>query len=592
MVGRTLDAKKLDLENLDLENLDLVTAEIYTAAVDAGIDIHAVMTAEAGDVATVLEGKAPWMGDCARVLAKLRRKVPESPYYRILEVWTGSKKDALSDPDAQVCLEYATFFFDDHVHDVDALVDLATCLLDYAFTRQGLDDELARVTKREPAYLQKALERAGGGKKELEVSFSPNVQEFDTHLKAIQHDLFVVAVKRALRSWKPRLVRDIIKMHPDTVYRVAMVHTGHPTGDPLVRKVYTGALRHKGEHPSNLVTIGHAALSLEVLMARRGILPTDHGIVVVKEFCRSCGSGLQHPPHGCCMTDRMTQATELQALARRDGAVQQLQDLWSTAPSISNIFPHRQHLSSRHPSSRQPRYQQYNSYELRTTPLLDGSPDKLEVHLDIWDDGIWQEVPSLEAADRLATRALQEAERARALVRPGDTTRVVGTVSTANVNLHSTATAGPMSAPTIEQLIVCKFPTCSKFATRSRGRYCPHHAEEMRHVDNWLEAQEELGSSMAKALEESVKELPQQSTALAKMLPKEEALELRQLNSQTNFGKSLRWLAIVLGGVALGLTKSLLVLPFIAVAWVMAYAFIDHRAIEAQKRRALEEKSS
>jgi len=604
LVGRTLDSVKLDLENLDL-----VTAEIYSAAVDAGIDIHAVMGAEDDDVATTLEGQAPWMGDCSRVLAKLRRNVPEASYHRILEVWTGGKEDALSDPDAQVCLEYSTFFFDKHDHEVDALVDLGACLLDYAFTRQGLDDELARVTKKKPAELQKALVEAGGGKKELQVSFSPKAEGFHEHLEEIKYDLFVVAVKNALRQWRPHLVVDLIKMHPDSVYRVAMAHAGYPTGDDLVRRVYVGATRHQSkEGHSTLVTIGLGALSLEALMLRRDLDPTNHGTHLVKEFCRTCALGLQGRRHGCCMTDQMKQATELQAFASKElrsrAAVKELrdfQDLWSPVLPVSEMFPHRQHSSSR-----QPAYQKKDSYELRTTPLLDGSPPKLEVHLDIWDEGIWQEVPSLEAADAFAVRALQEDERARALTRasrqgathPEGDYRVIGSMTDTRVNKNSTATAGRMRAPTIEQLIVCKYPTCSKFATRSYGRYCPHHAKVMNEAmcategcstssttgsDFCVRHQEEHMDGVVKALEEhvAVKEV----TALATVSTKEQELELRQLTSQTNFGKSLRLLSAVLGGIGAVVTQSLMVIPFILTAWVMAYCFIDQRAIAAQKER-------
>lgn len=592
LVGRTLDPTELDLENLDP-----ITAEIYSAAVEAGIDITAVMSAEPEDVASTLEGRAPWLGYCSRVLAKLRRNVPESSYHRLLEVLTGSQTDAMADPDAQVCLEYATYFFKDHDYDTDALADLGACLLDYAFTRQGLDDELARVTRRKPAELQKALERTGGGK-EPQAPVTSKVGGFDEHLESITYELFVVAVKKTLRQWKPALVADIIKMHPDTVYRVAMTANGYPTGDGLVQTVFRGALRHRGVHASELVTIGHAALSLEVLMARRGLSPTDHGITIVKGFCRHCASGLVQAPHGCCITDRMTQATELQEFAKAElrnrQAVKELRDLrnlWDTQPDTRAWFhqnPHRQPLSSRRSNVRGGA-----SYELRTTPLLDGSPDKLEVHLDIWDDGIWQEVPSVEAADRFALRALQEAERAQALTRPqrqGDAThldgdyRVVTTVRDSPINKHSLAKIGRIrGGPTLEQLIVCKYPTCSKFAAGSHGRYCEHHAREMGHVDEWLKLGEELEDKLLEEMK-PLKELPAPTTALAKVGTAEE-LELRQLNSQTNFGKSLRWLAIVLGGVALGLTKSLMVLPLVAVAWVMAYAFIDHKAIAAQKTR-------
>ena len=623
LVGRTLDSAKLDLENLDL-----VTAEIYTAAVEAGIDINAVMSADAKDVASTLEGRAPWLGNCYRVVAKLRRNVPEAAYYRILEVWTGTKEDATRDPDAKGCLEYAAYFFDGQEHDVDGVVDLATCLLDYAFTRQGLDDELARVTKKKPVELQKALVEAGGGKEEFPAPRSSK-RGIGEHLESIKYDLFVIAVKRALRLWKPELVMDIIKMHPDSVYRMAMHHNGHPTGDSLVSKIYAGTVRHKDKHPSILVTIGHAALSLEVLMSRRDVDPTDHGIQLVKEFCRTCGSGLQRGRHGCCMTDRMTQATELQEFAKAElrsrqavPVLRDLQNLWDAQPDTRKWFHQNPHRPSRRSNVHGPAVRKRDSYELRTTPLLDGSPDKLEVHLDIWEDGIWQEVPSLEAADRFAVRALQEAERARALTRPqrqGDATdpggdyRVVQTMRDSPINKNSTAKAGPMKGdPTIEQLIVCKYPTCSKFATRSYGRYCEHHARVMSEATCATEdcsTNSETGSDFCahhrdghldgviKALEDHnaahrQKELAAPTTtALATVERQREELELRELTSQTNFGKSLRWLAVVLGGVTAVVTQSLMVIPFVAVAFVMAYALVDRKAIE-KKKRALEETSS
>ena len=161
------------------------------------------------------------MDNCSRVVAKLRRKVPEVSYHRILAVWTGTQEDALSDPDVRVCLEYLNIFFNVVEEDVVALVDLGTCLLDYAFTRQGLDDKFVRVTK--PAELQEAEPP------------SSNLSNFEKHLESIPSHIFVVAVKKALYLWKPRLVVDIVKLHPDTVYRITMTHDGHPVGDELVR---------------------------------------------------------------------------------------------------------------------------------------------------------------------------------------------------------------------------------------------------------------------------------------------------------------------------------------------------------------------
>ena len=83
----------------------------------------------------------------------------------------------------------------------------------------------------------------------------------------------------------------------------------------------------------------------------------------------------------------------------------------------------------------------------------------------------------------------------------------------------------------------------------------------------------------------SQKALAAPTTALAPFDKQREELELRELTSQTNFGKSLRLLSVVLGGIGAVVTQSLMVIPFILTAWVMAYCFIDQRAIAAQKER-------
>lgn len=569
LVGRVIGPS-----DRELEDNDLLTSEIYAAAVEAEIDIDAVMKAESSELPAVLAGQVPWFSNCCRVLAKMRRRVKESTYHRILEVWTGNAEDAADDPDAKLCLEYAEGFFDTSDKDVDALVDLATCLLDYAFTRQGLDDDLARLTKKEPAELQKALVEAGGGREED--APQKKATTFEEHLESIEQELFVVAVKQKLHEWRPSLLPHIIKLTPHTVYRVAMARNGHAVGDPLVTKTFLGAQRHAANHSSPLVTIGHAALSLEVLLARRGIKPTDHALTFMwKEFCRECGDDLQRGVHGCCITERNVQANLREAFRKQKDreAVRQL-----TAVMGLRGRPRRRLCGN-------------ESYDIRETPLRDGST-KVEIHLDFWDEGIWQEVPSKDEADFIALDAIREHERARALTKPtrqGDTTesygdyRVVSTVSTSNIHQESTATTAR-----IEQLIICKYPTCTGYATRSRGRYCDYHAEEMRALDGALQSQRELGAQMAKALEASVKEIPQQSTALAKMVKEEETdLDLVQLKSQTNFGKSLRVMATVLGGLAFAFTQQYILLAFIGVAWVMAYAFIDHRAIEGAKKKAL-----
>lgn len=514
----------------ELGDNDLLTSEIYSAAVEADIDIDAVMSADASELAEVLEGKTPWLGNCIRVLAKMRRRVPESTYHRILEVWTGTSEDADDDPDAKLCIEYAEGFFDTCDGDVDVLVDLATCLLDYAFTRQGLDDELARLTKKEPAELQKALVEAGGGKED---PAPRKEQTLEAHLEDIRTELFVVAVKEKLAAWRPSLLHHIIKLTPDTVYRVAMAASGHAVGDALVTQTLVGVQRHAANHNHPLVMIGHAALALEVLLVRRGIKPTGHGIHLEKRFCRNCGDELRRGLHGCCLLERNVQANQMKTFEQE-----------SRADAVHELVTAMKY---------QPRYRRHgaasfqSSYEMRITPLFDGT-EKYEIHLDFWEEGIWQEVPSKEAADLMAIRALQEHERAQALMQ------------SQGAAWPQTATA-PAGNYSITQLPICEVEGCNELATINRSTRCSEHPR--------------------------ARELPQQSTALARMAEQPNDLDRVQLESQMNFGKSVRVLATVLGGLAFAFTQSYVILAFIGVAWVMAYAFMDHKAIEGAKKKAL-----
>ena len=98
------------------------------------------------------------------------------------------------------------------------------------------------------------------------------------------------------------------------------------------------------------------------------------------------------------MTDRMAQTAELKGL-------------WDiTTPDTRKWFHAGPHRQASRPSGFGPSYKLHNGYELRTTPHSDGGPSKLEIHLDIWENGIWQEVPSKEMADRFTARALRENE--------------------------------------------------------------------------------------------------------------------------------------------------------------------------------------
>ena len=210
LVGRIMVSP--EMRNQDM---DALTAEIYAAAIEAGLDYNAVL---AGD--SPLDTPT-WMNNAARVLAKLRRNVPESTYHRVLEVWTGTKEDAHEDPDAKHSLDYAEGYFDTGKPEVDTLVDLASCLLDYAFTRQGLDDELVRQAKKKPEELQKALVAAGGGKEETPDPATPPSNK-DELLDQYNWQPFVKSVKEALLDGGIERVAYFYDLRGEASYRRSM----------------------------------------------------------------------------------------------------------------------------------------------------------------------------------------------------------------------------------------------------------------------------------------------------------------------------------------------------------------------------------
>jgi len=153
------------------EDADELTKQIYHAVENAGIDYRAVMAGDAPDEVPT------WVKNATRVVAKLRRNVPDSTFLRVLKVQTGGKGDELQDPDAWLALTRADDWLDRRSE--EAAVDLATCLLDYAFIHQGLvkdsdskqvvfrqttSSELAKFQKEDLTLLQEIM----GEAKELE----------------------------------------------------------------------------------------------------------------------------------------------------------------------------------------------------------------------------------------------------------------------------------------------------------------------------------------------------------------------------------------------------------------------------------------
>lgn len=377
LVGRVI----VPPEMLDQDGMDPLTAEIYDAAIEAGLDYNAVL---AGD--SPLDTPT-WMRNASRVLAKLRRRVPEATFNRVLDVVTGSEKDVREDPDAKAALDYAEAYFDTGPSDDETLVDLATCLLDYAFTRQGLDDSFVPD---EPKPLPPADTRTR--KEKL----------LDGH----KRELFVKSVKEALLDWKESLIDQVEKLAPTSIYRIAMVHSNLPTGDELAKQCYAGATAYKNSnsvnpfHPTVLVTIGHAALALEKISHERGV-PTDKvAYKLFYEYCRTCGTCLDLKRHGCCRNDLGAQSADLQYLN-----------------TLMEIEAHRDYML--HDSFFGSKHDEYISnqgdYLLRRTPTEDGK-DRYEIHVkQIWGKGIWQEVPDREAGERLAKRVIAEHRREKAL---------------------------------------------------------------------------------------------------------------------------------------------------------------------------------
>jgi hypothetical protein len=486
-------------DEMKKDEMDALTAEIYAAAIEADLDYNAVL---AGD--SPLDTPT-WMNNAARVLAKLRRNVPESTYHRVLEVWTGTKKDALDDPDAKYALEYAEGYFDTGKPDIDELVDLASCLLDYAFTRQGLDDDLVRATKKKPEELQRALEEAGGGKED---PVPPGRLSTDKTalLKKYERYLFVSSVMDALLDWKESLFDRVTELRAVSVYRIAMVHSGLPTGDELAQKCWSGTIRHKRKHPNTLVTIGHAALALQQLLVERGRDPDTVPYELIRDFCRTCGNDLGSRRHGCCMTDTIKQKSE--------------QDHFRLIADFETEFAARADFAGLMfaPRVGDERITKEEGYLLRST-TLEGGGYKYEIHVkELWTKGNWQEVADRDAGRRLARRVIDEHQKAKALVKPG--------------------------------------PRMMEFEQTT------------------TDLMQRIGTDLVTAVNE-IKEVSR----------RHDEIDLTELTTQMNLGRSIRWLATIVGGGALLITGKVIFLPMIMVAWVMAYTLIDRKAIAAKKEQ-------
>jgi hypothetical protein len=94
---------------------DELTRRIYAAAHEAGV---------------ALEDDTSWMIAAGPMLNKMRGQVDAAIYARICAAWTGELPNL---GDVARALEFAKGYFEVGEPDPDLILDLATCLLDYAF---------------------------------------------------------------------------------------------------------------------------------------------------------------------------------------------------------------------------------------------------------------------------------------------------------------------------------------------------------------------------------------------------------------------------------------------------------------------------
>ena len=344
--------------------LDPLTAEIYLAAAEAGVKQHGI----------------GWEGKALRVLTKLSREVPKFVQRRVEDVFEGGDEEAAEDPDVAISIEYAKQYFDEIPTGDEVIKDLACCLMDFAFVRQGIDDERVRHEKKEPAPEPKALLPV-----EAEELVPPEVA----------YELFAERVREVLTRWRPNTPY----LMSEPIYRVTMVHAGLSDShfDRLAAKCYWGARKYKAEHESDIATIGHAALALQTMEERQGIDPTEPGYELVKDFCRTCGGSLDRKRRRCCIYDE-----EKQALQREERLRERMKVMVKNTIKVM-VAPPRNYPGK------------LDRWRVRETETSRGLVT--EVRLDFWDEGIWQEVRDIQAAREFAERTLREHDKAQALLK-------------------------------------------------------------------------------------------------------------------------------------------------------------------------------
>ena len=262
-----------------------------------------------------------WVTKAEFFLTKMVRNVPDALKERVKEAFDGEDKE---DFNTAACLSWAATYFGDYGSD-DGIVNMAAILLDYAFVRQGIDDEyVAQVQTPEehkalpPAEDEKLVHpesETPNGIPELQNLWdaAPDVGALFSDARVVGRvkptkaaegaivrgtGTFLRLVRSRCGAWKPKLARRIYGASSASIYRVAMVNAGLATGDKEAKEALAASYR-KAQNPDIFVTLGVAAIALELTDPRNETSYKLH-----TQYCRTCAGALPNwHGNGCCQME-------------------------------------------------------------------------------------------------------------------------------------------------------------------------------------------------------------------------------------------------------------------------------------------------
>ena len=479
-----------------------------------------------------------WATKAEFFLIKMVRNVPDALKERVKEAFDGKDKD---DFNTTACLSWAASYFGDYATD-DGIVNMATILLDFAFVRQGIDDEyVAQVQSPEPKALPPAEDEKlvhpesetpeGGfagkpdpldpgrlttGVSELQnlwnaapdigALFESNREGLTPHGATVVGRVkptsaskgasvrgtgtFIHLVRSRSAAWRPKIAERINIASPVSIYRVAMVNAGLATGDHHAKEALAGSRRFQAQQPNLFVTLGVAAMALE---------PTDPlaetPYKLHTKFCRTCAGALPNwNGNGCCQMETF-QGGGIEAPKPKE-------------PSFDDIMGYL--------GDGRKRPKPMDGVKI-SHPR--GEPWRVNV-LPVWGPERWQNVGSRDEAVELGNRVLREH-------------RASGNLTDA--------------------------------APRPRPKPAP------------VPALPERGASMG-VIVQTAAEIASVDSLVT---------DLAESASQYSLGRNLKWVGMATCAGMLFWTGSPMWLAFAGVAYVAGWALIDKKGIEAKKQKLL-----